>query len=112
MGKSVADEDIDAENLPVRKTSHSEEAMAETEPHNRLRCTPMGKWPDHKYARLRQTNPYVNPKANNYSEEFWTRYQEKTYVEDAYRVDLMRHINFAHMDKHAHYFAEAQEVCE
>jgi hypothetical protein len=34
------------------------------------------------------------------------------YVEAAYRVAPMHHINFAHMDKHAQYFTEAREICE
>jgi hypothetical protein len=60
----------------------------------RLRGTPIGKWPDHEYARLRQTNHYTSPKGENYSELFWTRYQEKTYddlyANATYRVAPMR----------------------
>jgi hypothetical protein len=77
---------------------------------------PVGKWPDHEYARLRQTNSYTTPRAANCSELFWTKYQEKTYedfyVNDTYQVAPMHHINFTHMDKHAQYFAEAREICE
>ncbi|KAK1627091.1 hypothetical protein QYE76_001406 [Lolium multiflorum] len=94
--------------------------MAETEPRHliikRMQGTPIGKWPDHEYARLRQTNVYITPKATKCSELFWTKYQEKTYLdlyaEATYRVAPMHHNNFAHMDKHAQYFAEAREVCE
>ena len=121
-GKRAVPNDFEAEILPVKKASRREigVAAAAAEPRGniirRLRGMPVGKWPDHEYARLRQTNPYTTPKATNCSELFWTRYQEKTYndlyAEATYRVAPMHYINFAHMDKHAQYFAEAREVCD
>ena len=121
-GKRAVPNDFEAEILPVKKASRREigVAAAAAEPRGniirRLRGMPVGKWPDHEYARLRQTNSYTTPKATNCSELFWTRYQEKTYndlyAEATYRVAPMHYINFAHMDKHAQYFAEAREVCD
>jgi hypothetical protein len=104
-GKRVVPEDFEAEILSVRKASRREKGMAETEPRNitikRLRGTPIGKWPNHEYARLRHTNVYVTTKAANCSAKFWTKYQEKIYVdiyaEATYRVAPMHHINFASM---------------
>ncbi|KAK1619969.1 hypothetical protein QYE76_025486 [Lolium multiflorum] len=82
-GKRAVPTDFEAEILPVKKASRREKGVAETEPRSaiirRLWGTPIGKWPDHKYARLRQTNIYITLKADNCSELFWTRYQQKTY---------------------------------
>ncbi|KAK1607625.1 hypothetical protein QYE76_031298 [Lolium multiflorum] len=107
-----------AETLPAKKASRREQGVA-SEPRaasSEAERHPVGKWPDHEYARLRQTNPYTSPKGENCSELFWTRYQEKTYhdlyANATYKVAPMHHINFVHMDKHAEYFAEAREICE
>ncbi|KAK1693320.1 hypothetical protein QYE76_010017 [Lolium multiflorum] len=118
-GKRGFPSSFEAETLPAKKASRREQGVA-SEPRaviiRRLRGIPVGKWPDHEYARLRQTNPYTSPKGENCSELFWTRYQEKTfddlYANATYKVAPMHHINFGHMDKHAEYFAEAREICE
>ncbi|KAK1644119.1 hypothetical protein QYE76_061924 [Lolium multiflorum] len=116
-GKRGFPNSFEAEILPAKKASRREQGVA-SEPRaaiiRRLRGTPIGKWPDHEYARLRQTNPYTSPKGENCSKLFWTRYQEKTYddlyANATYKVAPMHHINFVHMDKHAKYFAEAREI--
>jgi hypothetical protein len=88
-GKRGVPTNFEAELLPVKKASRREKgvAAAVAEPRGniirRLRGMPAGKWPDHEYARLRQTNIYTTPKADNCSELFWSKYQEKTY-EDLY----------------------------
>ncbi|KAK1693803.1 hypothetical protein QYE76_010500 [Lolium multiflorum] len=118
-GKRGFPSSFEAETLPAKKASRREQGVA-SEPRaviiRRLRGIPVGKWPDHEYARLRQTNPYTSPKGKNCSELFWTRYQEKTfddlYANATYKVAPMHHINYDHMDKHAEYFAEAREICE
>ncbi|KAK1632082.1 hypothetical protein QYE76_006397 [Lolium multiflorum] len=118
-GKRGYPTSFEAETLPAKKASRREQGVA-SEPRaviiRRLRGIPVGKWPDHEYARLRQTNPYTSPKGENCSELFWTRYQEKTfddlYANATYKVAPMHHINFVHLDKNAEYFAEAREICE
>ncbi|KAK1632086.1 hypothetical protein QYE76_006401 [Lolium multiflorum] len=116
-GKRGFPTSFEAEILPAKKASRREQGVAfelRAAIIRRLRGTPIGKWPDHEYARLRQTNPYTSPKGKNCSELFWTRYQEKTfddlYANATYKVAPMHHINFVHMDKNAEYFAEAREI--
>jgi hypothetical protein len=74
MGKRAANEYFEADTLPVKKASRCEKGMAETEARNiivsRLKHTPIGKWSDHEYSLLQQTNIYVKPNANNCSTEF------------------------------------------
>ncbi|KAK1630064.1 hypothetical protein QYE76_004379 [Lolium multiflorum] len=119
-GKRAIPSDFEAEILPMKKSSRRERNSAPAEPRanliRRLRGMPIGKWPDNEYARLRQTNIYTSPKGTNCSALFWTKYQEKTfddlYANATYKVAPMHHINFAHMDKHANYFAEARDICE
>ncbi|KAK1669965.1 hypothetical protein QYE76_058124 [Lolium multiflorum] len=119
-GKRAIPSNFEAEILPMKKSSRREKDTAPAEPRanliRRLRGMPIGKWPDNEYARLRQTNIYTSPKATNCSELFWTKYQEKIfddlYVNATYKVAPMHHINFAHMDRHANYFAEARDICE
>ncbi|KAK1605255.1 hypothetical protein QYE76_028928 [Lolium multiflorum] len=119
-GKRAIPSDFEAEILPMKKSSRRERNSAPAEPRanliRRLRGMPIGKWPDNEYARLRQTNIYTSPKATNCSALFWSKYQEKTfddlYANATYKVAPMHHINFAHMDKHANYFAEARDICE
>ncbi|KAK1610142.1 hypothetical protein QYE76_033815 [Lolium multiflorum] len=119
-GKRAIPSDFDAEIPSLKKSSRRERNSAPAEPRanllRRLRGMPIGKWPDNEYARLRQSNAYTSPKGTNCSALFWTKYQEKTfddlYANATYKVAPMHHINFAHMDKHANYFAEARDICE
>ena len=119
-GKRAIPSDFDAEIPSLKKSSRRERDSAPAEPRanvlRRLRGMPIGKWPDNEYARLRQSNAYTSPKGTNCSALFWTKYQEKTfddlYANATYKVAPMHHINFAHMDKHANYFAEARNICE
>jgi hypothetical protein len=83
---------------------------------SKLYSKPIGKWPEKEYARLRQSNPYLMPNSDMCVEEFWNPTQHKIYddlyAEKAYRVAPMHSINYAHMNKHVAYFAEAREICE
>ena len=104
--------------MPAKKTTRrhrSEEAkVAHMDKVAKLYAKPVGKWPENEYARLRQSNVYEQPRSDRCSEEFWNPTQHKIsddlYAEKTYRVAPMHSINFAHMDKHATYFAEAREI--